>query len=74
MGYPPPTVTRRKDGVTLFGWCGDGSDCNLIAQRLPDGSVRLAYHGTVEHSMVLDSDQQTALAGVLLALNHDWSI
>jgi len=70
MGYPPPPVTRRKDGVTLFGRCGDGTDCNLVAQRLPDGSVRLAYHGTAKHSMVLDRDQQLALAGVLPVLNH----
>jgi len=51
--------------VTLFGRCGDGTDCNLVAQRLPDGSVRLAYHGTAMHSMVLDFDQQLALVDML---------
>jgi hypothetical protein len=71
MGYPPPPVTRRQDGVTLFGLCGDGMGCTLIAQRLPGGSVRLAYHGTAEHSIVLDFDQQIALADVLAVLNHD---
>jgi hypothetical protein len=71
MGYPPPPVTRRKDGVILFGLCGDGMGCNLIAQRLPDGLVRLAYHGTAEHSIILNFDQQIALADVLAVLNHD---
>jgi len=68
-GYPPPPVTPRTDGVTLFGRCGHGTgcnaDCNLIAQRLKDGSVRLAYHGTANHSMILDSSQQLALANIL---------
>jgi hypothetical protein len=76
-GYPPPPVIRRGDGVTLFGRCGEGTDCNrdcnLIAQRLPDGSVRLAYHGTAKHSIVLDPDQQLALAAVLPVLNEDWN-
>jgi len=68
-GYPPPPVIPRQDGVTLFGRCGDttgcNADCNLVAQRLNDGSVRLAYHGTATHSIVLDPEQQTALANVL---------
>jgi hypothetical protein len=71
MGYPPPPITHRKDGVTLFGRCGDGTDCSLVAQRLPNGSVRLAYHGTTKHSMILDFDQQIALADVLPILNHN---
>jgi len=69
MGYPPPPITHRQDGVTLFGRCEDGTDCNLIAQRLKNGSIRLAYHGTTKHSIVLDPDQQTALADVLPVLN-----
>jgi len=73
MGYPPPPITYRPDGVTLFGWCGEGTDCNLIAQRLKDGSIRLAYHGTTAHSMVLDRDQQRALVDVLPALNPNWT-
>ena len=73
MAYPPPPITYRSDGVTLFGWCGDGADGNLIAQRLKDGSIRLAYHGTTTHSMVLDRDQQRALADILPALNPNWT-
>jgi hypothetical protein len=71
-GYPPPPVTRRTDGVTLFGRCGDGTDCNLVAQQLPDGSVRLAYHGTTNHSMILDFDQQIALA-TMLPVTNQWN-
>lgn len=59
--------------MALFGRCG-ASDCTLVVQRLLDGSVRLAYHGTAEHSMVLDFDQQAALADVLSVLNRDWNI
>lgn len=65
--FPPPPVSHRRDGVTLYGQCG-GPNCpwgHLIAQRLPNGLLRLSYHGTAEHSIVLDVDQQNALAGVL---------
>ena len=72
MGYPPPPVAYRQDGVTLFGRCDD-ADCTLIAQRQMDGSIRLAYHGTTKHSMVLDRAQQRALADVLPALNPAWT-
>jgi hypothetical protein len=74
-GYPPPPVTPRRDGVTLFGWCGHGTgcnaDCNLVAQRLKDGSVRLAYHGTTNHSMILDFNQQLALANMLAVTQQE---
>jgi hypothetical protein len=71
--YPPPPVAYRPDGVTLFGRCDDDADCTLIAQRQMDGSIRLAYHGTTKHSMVLDRAQQRALADVLPALNPAWT-
>jgi hypothetical protein len=74
MGYyPPPPVAYRPDSVTLFGRCDDDADCTLIAQRQMDGSIRLAYHGTTKHSMVLDRAQQRALADVLPALNPAWT-
>ena len=71
--YPPPPIAYRPDGVTLFGRCDDDADCILIAQRQMDGSIRLAYHGTTKHSMVLDRAQQRALADVLPALNPAWT-
>src|SRR5262249_4844826 len=71
--HGPPPITYRPDGVTLFGHCDHDADCTPIAQRQLDGSIRLAYHGTINHSMVLDRAQQRALADVLPALNPAWT-
>lgn len=67
MSYPPPAINRRPDGLTLTGSCPcpGGSTCALIVSQLPNGTVRLAFHGTSEHSIILTEPQQAALMPLL---------
>jgi len=67
MAFPPPEIARRPDGVMLHGWrgCREGASCQLIVQVLPRGLIRLSYHGTEEHSIILDRKQRAALVALL---------
>jgi hypothetical protein len=64
----PNLIAPRTDGgLTLTGYCGcDGSSrCQLVATPLANGCLRLSYHGTAEHSIVLTTAQQQALIPLL---------
>jgi hypothetical protein len=66
MGYPPPAIVRRHDGLTFTGTCVcPGLLCQLVVTQEPDGSVLLSFHGTERHSFRLNPAQQAALGPLL---------
>jgi len=67
MGYPPPPISRRENGVTFTGYCPcpGGAPCQLVVTQRRDGSLLLSFHGTAEHSIVLTEAQQAALIPLL---------
>ena len=69
MTLKPPPITYRHDGaLTLGGYCADdctAAPCQLVVWRNDNGTVRLAFHGTQQHSITLTDEQQTALHDLL---------
>lgn len=63
-----PATSPRRDGLLLNGYCADchGSTCQLIVSVLPGGLIRLAYHGTASHSVVLTREQYAALTALVV--------
>lgn len=53
---------RQGGQASLQEFCGLG----VATNQLPNGTVRLAFHGTSEHSIVLTVLQQAALIPLLL--------
>lgn len=68
MALPPEIARRHDGGLMLHGWCGcyiEGRPVQLIVLWQPRELLMLSFHGTAEHSIVLNPAQQQALMAVL---------